>query len=106
MDVVLGVAGGIVVVGGALAVLAKGARGLANGIRRLVRMADEVLGDGTDERPGWGRRLERIEGELTLNGGQSLKDMVVRMDRRLERVEDAVAAAPVFLRPSSPNSRG
>lgn len=86
MNPVLAWCAAITAIGGALVILARGSRALARALRRIVHMADEVLGDGSEERPGWSRRLERIE--LRVDG----------MDARLERVEDAVTHMPVALR--------
>jgi len=87
------VAGGIVVVGGALGLLIKGVSATVRGVRRAARAFDEVLGDGTEDKPGWGKRLERSERE-----GRELKETVSGIDRRLVRVEDVLTRMPVALR--------
>lgn len=81
MEALLATAGTIVVVGGALAVLYKGGKWMVGTVRKLARLADEVLGD--DERPGWGKRLTaierrlcKVEAQLVPNGGGSLHDKV------------------------------
>lgn len=84
MQQILAVAGAIVIIGGALAILYKGGRWMLRGMRQLFRVADEVLGD--ELRPGWGKRLCNIEDRLTKvedqlrpNGGTSLHDKVSRI---------------------------
>lgn len=61
--------------------------------RGVANLADDWNGEpdrpGVPGRPGVLQRLARIEAELTLNGGRSLKDAVVRIDDRLVRIEQA-----------------
>lgn len=64
----------------------KGLRAMIRTVRRLSRMADEVLGD--DERPGWGKRIAALEAkvntvaaEVKPNGGSSLKDQITRIEQ-------------------------
>lgn len=85
-------AGALVAIGGLLALLVKAGRGAFRTTRKLGRLADEVLGDG-DQRPGWGKRLTAIEGnvaaletkvreighEMQPNGGGSMRDEVRRI---------------------------
>lgn len=90
MEVVLGVAGGIVVVGGALGLLWRGTRSLA-GLVGDVRdfLADwrgEPARPGVPERPGVMERLASIEQRMD------------GIDRRLVRVEDVVTRVPIPLR--------
>ena len=86
-----------------LAVLAgKAVRGLLRTVRKLGRLADEVLGDG-EKRPGWGKRLTSIEqdvgalkrtsatvaAEVRPNGGSSLKDQITRIEEATGAVRDS-----------------
>lgn len=85
----------------------KGLRALLKTVRKLSRLADEVLGD--DERPGWGRRLTGIEAlgksnaarltslekalgvvveEVRPNGGASLKDQITRIEEATGATRD------------------
>lgn len=100
-------AGAFVAIAGAVALAWKVVRGLFRTTRKLMRMADEVLGDG-DGRPGWGRRLtaieavsrsnaerltaiekhaSRVDAELRPNGGASVRD-------QLNRIEQATGSTP------------
>jgi hypothetical protein len=86
-------AGALVAIAGLLVLAGKAVRWMLRSLRRLGRMADEVLGDG-DERPGWGQRLAVIEKDVTAlkktsatvaaevkpNGGSSLKDQITRIE--------------------------
>jgi lysophospholipase L1-like esterase len=44
--------------------------------------------DGRDAVPGVMARLNEIDGELKHNGGNSLKDVVVRLEQRLAEAEE------------------
>jgi hypothetical protein len=100
-------AGALVAISGLLALLWKTGRGAFRATRRLGRLTDEVLGDG-GERPGWGKRLTAIEGnvaalqgnvarlddkvreighEMKPNGGESMRDEV-------RRIAEATGANP------------
>lgn len=65
-------------------------RRLWRGARLAVRAADSILGDGTDERPGFDRRLRNVEHEVQTNSGSSLKDSVRRNASSLDRLEEIV----------------
>lgn len=72
----------------------KGVRAMIRTVRKLGRLADEVLGDG-DERPGWGARLTALEkkvstvlGEVRPNGGGSLKDQITRIEEATGATRD------------------
>lgn len=61
-------------------------RAMIRTMRKLGRMADEVLGDG-GSRPGWGARITALEqkvntvaAEVKPNGGSSLKDQITRIE--------------------------
>jgi hypothetical protein len=66
-------------------------------LKPLKRQADRIESfwedwQGTDAAPGHGRtpgvmeRLQSIDGELTRNGGNSLKDQVVETSRKLDEL--------------------
>lgn len=61
------------------------------GARLAVRAADTIVGDGTDEHPGFDRRLRNVEYEVKTNGGGSVKDSVLRNEASLDRLEEVVA---------------
>lgn len=78
----------IVAVGAATAVVYKAVTWVFRGIRKLGRLADDLLGDG--ESLGLMERVARIDArlakvevvvqkELTHNGGTSMKDQVARV---------------------------
>jgi hypothetical protein len=70
----------------------KGLRAMLKTVRKLGRLADEVLGGG-DKRPGWGKRLTTIEtdvaalkktsatvaAEVRPNRGSNMRDEVTRI---------------------------
>jgi hypothetical protein len=81
-------------VGGAVTVLYKAVRWMIATVRKLSRLADDLLGEperpGEPARPGLmervadlHRRLARVEAlvhkELTRNGGSSMKDQVTTL---------------------------
>lgn len=85
-------AGALMAIAGLLALVAKAVRAMLRTVRKLGRLADEVLGD--DERPGWGKRLTAVEAKLATvvaevrpNGGSSMRDEV-------RRIADATGANP------------
>lgn len=94
----LQIAGAITGGTAAVAALAWAARTIWTTGRGVANLADDWRGEpdrpGVPGRPGVLQRLARIEGELTLNGGRSLKDAVMRIDDRLVRIEQA-GASPV-----------
>lgn len=86
----------------------KGLRAMIRTIRRLGRVADEVLGDG-DTKPGWGKRLAGIEAlgktnasrltsiesrlsgveaEVRPNGGASMRDQITRIEEATGATRD------------------
>ena len=74
--------------GGAILTLLGLGRAMIRTLRRMGRMADEVLGDGTEEHPGWGKRIATLEAkdgavaaEVKPNGGASLKDQITRIEQ-------------------------
>lgn len=87
-------AAALAAIAGALALAWKVTRMVLRTVRKLSRLADEVLGDGVD-RPGWGRRLGTIEkdvaalktkvaatlAEVKPNGGSSMRDQISRIEQ-------------------------
>lgn len=97
MTGVISVAGAL----GALAVIGKAVSMMIRTVRKLGRLADEVLGDG-ERRPGWGQRLTAMEqavaavqakmstvlAEVKPNGGGSLKDQITRIEEATGATRD------------------
>jgi hypothetical protein len=91
LDVLVVWCGVTVAVAGGLAALARFTRGA----RRFIRRSEQFWEDwqGTEERPGVParpgvmERLDRIEHELHPNSGQSMRDVI-------NRIEGAVGATP------------
>ena len=77
-------AGALMAIAGLIALVAKAVRAMLRTMRKLGRLADEVLGD--EDRPGWGKRLTAVESKLATvvaevkpNGGGSMRDEVRRI---------------------------
>jgi hypothetical protein len=93
-------AAAVAAIAGLGVLLAKAVRGMIRTVRKLGRLADEVLGDG--DRPGWGKRLKDIEStvdglkakvanvldEVRPNGGGSLKDQITRIEEATGATRD------------------
>lgn len=70
---------------------------LVRPLRRWMRTWDEFSESwhgaparpGFDAIPGVPERIQRIEGEVRRNGGQSLKDRVFAIDQKLDRLAEA-----------------
>lgn len=81
-------AGGVVVVTGALIGIAQVTKPLRKKVKDVSRWLDEFQRDwfgeeeglGRDSVPGVMERLNRLDGELSQNGGKSVKDTVNRLD--------------------------
>lgn len=90
-DLIVNIALGISAVLAAAFALQKFIRPLISKTRTLARDWEQFLTDWTGEeaRPGRDRipgvmeRLNRIDGELTHNGGSSIKDSIGRIEKRL-----------------------
>jgi hypothetical protein len=87
VQLLLYIAGAITAVGAAIAVIAKGVRWMLGTVRKLSRLADDLLGEparaGQPGRPGLMQRVSSIEqqlaavqAELHPNGGNSMKDQL------------------------------
>ncbi len=57
------VAGAIIALATLTGLTWKVTRTMIRTMRKLGRLADEIMGDG-DRRPGWGRRLTKIETDV------------------------------------------
>jgi hypothetical protein len=55
----------------------------------------EDASDGRDAIPGVMARLNKLDGELSHNGGKSIKDMVFRMEVRQDRLERKMEEAEI-----------
>lgn len=95
MAIAGGVATAVTAIGGAFAL----GRGAARRGRGLATFLEDWNGEparkGVPARPGVMERLAAIEKELTLNGGKSLKDTVVRMAGQLEALVSESNKPPV-----------
>jgi hypothetical protein len=50
---------------------------------------------GRDAVPGVMARLNKLDGELTHNGGKSVKDVVVRLEKRQDKLEKKLEEAEI-----------
>lgn len=84
-------AAAVVAICGVTTLAWKVGRGLIRTMRKLGRLADEVLGDG-DQRQGWGRRLAAIEGLGRTNASRltAIESRVSGMEARIGEVVDEV----------------
>ena len=91
-DEIVGVAVGIgAIIGAILAVIAL-LRPVIKTSRRITEKLEKFLHDwegtpaepGRDAVPGVMERLNRLDGELSKNGGKSVKDVVNRIEKRIE----------------------
>jgi hypothetical protein len=55
----------------------------------------EEASEGRDAVPGVMARLNKLDGELSHNGGKSIKDMVFRMEVRQDRLERKLEEAEI-----------
>ena len=55
----------------------------------------EDASEGRDAVPGVMSRLNKLDGELSHNGGKSIKDMVFRMEVRQDRLERKMEEAEI-----------
>jgi hypothetical protein len=51
--------------------------------------------DGRDAVPGVMSRLNKLDGELTHNGGKSVKDVVDRLEKRQDKLEQKLEEAEI-----------
>lgn len=91
MDPVIAVATAIITLLGAWFAVKQFVLPIIRGIKRLMESTEKFLEDwngsepspGRDRVPGVMERLNRIDGELSHNGGKSIKDVVNRIEDRL-----------------------
>lgn len=91
MDPLLTAATAIITLLGAWFAVDKFIRPIIKGIKALMDKTSAFLEDwngadaapGKDRVPGVMERLNKIDGELSHNGGKSIKDTVVRIEERL-----------------------
>ncbi|MGD9989319.1 hypothetical protein [Pseudonocardia sp.] len=103
---IVAVAGVLVALGGIGAAI----RWLVVQLRKIVHLADDLLGEparpGHAARPGLMDRVKTLEdrtAELKPNGGGSIKDQVTRMDRRSEQLEQRLVAVERTVVPDQPH---
>lgn len=89
---------GTVAVTGAILGVEKVTRPLRKKVRNVSRWLDEFQrdwfgedeGPGRDPVPGVMERLNRLDGELSQNGGKSVKDTVNRLDEEVKGIKKDV----------------
>lgn len=94
-QVVLYWAAGIITVGTAFGLLWRLLKPLCNRMHAAIDAWDafhrdwagEPASPGRSAVPGVMERLNRIDGELKRNGGTSMKDAVVRIEKKLEQID-------------------
>jgi hypothetical protein len=87
-----------IIISGALVVgyLLKKVSGLFDTWGKFIRdWEGEEAMDGRDAVPGVMARLNKLDGELTHNGGKSVKDVVVRLEKRQDRLEQKLEEAEI-----------
>lgn len=104
------IAGGAAAVVTALAGAFALGRGAARRGRGLANFLEDWNGEparkGVPARPGVMERLANVEKELTLNGGRSLKDTVMRMAGQLDRLTQPVTVNVTQAPPQSSEIAG
>jgi hypothetical protein len=63
--------------------------------RFIVDWEGEDAEPGRDAVPGVMARLNKLDGELSHNGGKSVKDVVVRLEKRQDRLEKKLEEAEI-----------
>jgi hypothetical protein len=63
--------------------------------RFMVDWEGEDAAPGRDAVPGVMSRLNKLDGELTHNGGKSVKDVVVRLEKRQDKLEKKLEEAEI-----------
>jgi len=63
--------------------------------RFIVDWEGEEAAPGRDAVPGVMARLNKLDGELTHNGGKSVKDVVTRSEKRIDKLEKKLEEAEI-----------
>jgi predicted transcriptional regulator len=63
--------------------------------RFMTDWEGEDAAPGRDAVPGVMARLNKLDGELTHNGGKSVKDVVVRLEKRQDKLEKKMEEAEI-----------
>jgi predicted transcriptional regulator len=63
--------------------------------RFMTDWEGEEAAPGRDAVPGVMARLNKLDGELTHNGGKSVKDVVVRLEKRQDKLEKKMEEAEI-----------
>lgn len=63
--------------------------------RFIVDWEGEEAAPGRDAVPGVMQRLNKLDGELSHNGGKSIKDVVVRLEKRQDKLEKKLEEAEI-----------
>lgn len=92
LDTVTTIAAAIGVILGALFAVGAALRPVIRSIKAITSRLEKFFHDwegtpaepGRDAVPGVMERLNRLDGELSRNGGKSVKDVVNRIEKRLE----------------------
>ena len=63
--------------------------------RFIVDWEGEDAAPGRDAVPGVMQRLNKLDGELSHNGGKSIKDVVVRLEKRQDKLEKKLEEAEI-----------
>ena len=63
--------------------------------RFITDWEGEEAAPGRDAVPGVMARLNKLDGELTHNGGKSVKDVVVRLEKRQDKLETKLEEAEI-----------
>jgi hypothetical protein len=107
VGVVAAILGAIVLVGRVVYPPYQAMKSLMNWLEKFRRdWEGEPAEPGRDRTPGVMERLNRLDGELSNNGGSSLKDAVQRIETSLSVIEEKIGTKNgVQKRMSKPRSR-
>jgi hypothetical protein len=87
------------IIGGGSALLYPLLKKLNNMFKTWSRFITDWEGEesapGRDAVPGVMARLNKLDGELTHNGGKSVKDVVVRLEKRQDKLETKLEEAEI-----------
>lgn len=105
LDVILSICGSIVAISAAGFAVFKLFRPFFKKVSHLMTTTDHFLkdwagepaGPGRDKIPGVMERLNKIDGELSRNGGKSVKDTVNRVEKELSQLRATLTEFAVRL---------